>query len=107
MKKLYKYLPSEHFCKVFPSNPIVRLKASRPQDFNDPYELFLTIETKGVDPKLLAYYQEIVGSVPQWPTICFSARPDVVPMWAHYARDCSGIVIECDKRNILKAFPRC
>jgi len=102
---LYKYLASDYFPKVFPNRPFVRLKASHPQDFNDPYELFLTINTVGLNADILAYYQEIVGMVAQWPTVCFSARPDVIPMWAHYAREFSGIVIECEKDNILKAFP--
>lgn len=107
MKNLYKYLSSEHFSKIFSDDGLVHLKASYPKDFNDPYELFLTVETKGVSPEVLAYYEEILGNVPQWPTICFSARPDVVPMWAHYARECSGVVIQGDEDALLKAFPEC
>jgi hypothetical protein len=106
MKKLYKYLPpSGLFNKVFSKNAFVSLKASYPRDFNDPYELFLTIRTNGVNPSVLAYYQEILGTVPQEPTVCFSVRPDVVPMWAHYAHEFTGAVIECDEANIRKAFP--
>jgi hypothetical protein len=104
--KLYKYLAPEYFEKVFPNNLLVRLKANYPENFNDPYELFLTINTNDVGPEILAYYQEIVGQLPKWPTVCFSARPDVVPMWAHYAKECSGIVIEFDGCQLLKTFPQ-
>jgi hypothetical protein len=106
LMKLYKYLASKYFEKVFRNDLPVCIKANCPENFNDPYELFLTIDTNDVRPEILAYYQEIVGQVPQLPTVCFSARPDVVPMWAHYAKECSGIVIEFDGSALLKALPK-
>ena len=105
MKKLYKYIAPEHFDKIFAGKSSVSLKASHPQEFNDPYELFLTIDSKGLEPAVVAYYHEIVGAAPQWPTICFSARPDIIPMWAHYARECTGVVIEFNQTKIREAFP--
>ncbi|WP_425409311.1 DUF2971 domain-containing protein [Hyphococcus sp.] len=47
-----------------------------------------------IDPKLLAAYAEAVGEIPHFPTTCFSSSPVVVPMWAHYAENHKGFVIE-------------
>jgi hypothetical protein len=105
MRKLYKYLGPDLLGKVLPPGNATYLKASRPKEFNDPYELFLTLKAKGLDPEVLAFYQETVGELPQWPTLCFSKRPDVVPMWAHYARECSGFVVEIDEDLLLKTCP--
>lgn len=104
MTKLYKYLAPDLLTKVFPRGNAAYFKASQPQEFNDPYELFLTLKTKGVEPEVLAFYQETVGKLPQWPTLCFSKRPDVTPMWAHYARDCGGFVVEIDEQLLLKHY---
>lgn len=105
MTKLYKYLGPDLLTRVFPRGNAAYFKASRPKEFNDPYELFLTLKTKGVDPEVLAFYQETVGELPQWPTLCFSKRPDVTPMWAHYARECAGLVVELDERLLLRYYP--
>lgn len=105
MAKLYKYLSPELFPIIFQQEGFVELKCSYPKDFNDPYELFLAIDTKGVSPEILAYYQETVGRIPQFPTICFSKQPDVIPMWAHYARESSGLVLEIDENLLKEHYP--
>lgn len=81
-------------------NESVNLKCSYPKDYNDPYELFLSIDPQGVKPEYIAYYHEILSEIPQWPTTCFSLCPNVVPMWAHYASEHSGFVIEVDEEKL-------
>jgi hypothetical protein len=103
--KLYKYASPGIVDKIFRRNGGVYLKASLPKDFNDPFELFLTLKTAGVAPEVLAFYQEVVGNVPQWPTVCFSKRPDVIPMWAHYGHECSGFAVQVDEEVLTEAFP--
>ena len=103
--KLYKYASARTVDKIFRRDGAVYLKASRPKDFNDPFELFLTLRTAGVEPEVLAFYQDVVGAVPQWPTICFTKRPDVIPMWAHYGQECSGFAVEVDEELLTKTFP--
>ena len=105
MKKIYKYLNPDVFKLIFRKKGFVEFKSSYPKEFNDPYELFLTIKTEGIDPEVLAFYQETAGAVPQLPTLCFSNLPDVVPMWAHYARESTGFVIELDESLLISYFP--
>lgn len=79
-------------------------KCSYPKDFNDPYELFLTIDYKQ-DPDLLATYRDTIGELPQLPTTCFSKSPSVVPMWAHYSHGHRGVVVEFNETLFLENFP--
>jgi hypothetical protein len=84
----------------------ILLKCSLPMEFNDPFELFLTVDFN-IAPRVLAFYQDLVGDVVQTPTACFSRAPDVVPMWAHYGSEGEGAVIELDEECLLSAFPEC
>jgi len=102
--KIYKYMGPEVLTKAFSDEDYCGLKCSYPKDFNDPYELFLTIDYQQ-DPELLAYYQDVVGKLPQLPTTCFSKSPIIIPMWAHYAHNHCGVVVEIDEEQITKHFP--
>ncbi len=104
MAKLYKYVHPDYVGKVFSSEDHVSLKCSYPKDFNDPYELFLTMEFDQ-EPEALAFYAEVVGKLPQIPTTCFSRSPIVLPMWAHYAHNLQGFVIEFDEAILAPSFP--
>ena len=104
-KKIYKYVGSGYIDKVIKSPDTITLKCSYPKDFNDPYELFLTIDFKQ-HPKVLAFYSDVIGDIPQLPTTCFSRSPSVVPMWAHYAQNLEGFVIEIDETILSKSFPK-
>jgi hypothetical protein len=84
--KIYKYVGSSNLNNVLASAEQVTLKCSYPKDFNDPYELFLTINFNE-KPDALAFYSEVIGDLPQLPTTCFSRSPSVIPMWAHYAQN--------------------
>jgi len=100
---LYKYLPADLAGVVFAEDSQVTLKFSEPKDFNDPYELFLATDFGG-NPEMLACYAEAIGDLPQYPTTCFSRSPIVIPMWAHYAYNHAGFVIEFSEEAILEAF---
>ncbi|MET4069611.1 hypothetical protein ABID58_004413 [Bradyrhizobium sp. S3.2.6] len=101
--QLYKYVSSQFINNVFSSPEHVTLKCSLPKDFNDPYELFLTIDFDE-EPDALAFYADAVGDLDQLPTTCFSRSPDVIPMWAHYAENHKGFVIEFSETSLREAF---
>jgi Protein of unknown function (DUF2971) len=104
VKGIYKYLGPEVIDKIFQSPDKVTFKCSLPKDFNDPYELFLTIDFNE-EPDLLAFYAETVGELPQYPTTCFSRSPAVIPMWAHYAQNHEGFVIEISEEKLSETLP--
>lgn len=104
-KKIYKYLSPNPIEKVFYCADSTALKCSLPKDFNDPYELFLTIDFNQ-RAEALAFYADAIGELPQLPTTCFSRSPTVVPMWAHYAKNQQGFVIEFCEDRLTKAFPK-
>jgi hypothetical protein len=104
MKRIYKYIGHSYIGKVLGDSQQVTLKCSYPKDFNDPYELFLTINFNE-SPELLAFYSDVIGELPQIPTTCFSRSPLVIPMWAHYAQNHEGFAIEFDEAELMKHFP--
>ena len=102
--RLYKYVSPGNVDNVFAIDEKATLKFSLPQQFNDPYELFLTINFNR-DPEELAFYLDLIGENLQYPTTCFSKSPSVVPMWAHYAQNHQGFVIEFSEEKLEEAFP--
>ncbi len=100
-KKLYKYIGPDILDIAFNREDYCALKCSFPKDYNDPYELFLTIDLNE-SPDVLAYYNETVSEISQLPTTCFSKSPVVIPMWAHYAHSSRGFIIEIDEENLIK-----
>jgi len=103
-RKIYKYIGPEHTNRVFHASDVVTLKCSLPKEFSDPYELFLTIDFNE-RPDALAFYADAIGELPQLPTTCFSRSPVVIPMWAHYAQNLQGFVVEFSEDGLVKAFP--
>lgn len=103
-KFLYKYIGPDTIDKVFSEPDHFTMKCSLPKNFNDPYELFLTLDFHE-RPEALAYYADVVGDLPQIPTTCFSRSPAVVPMWAHYAQNLEGFAIELDEERVALALP--
>ena len=101
---LYKYAGPNNIENIFSNQDVVSFRCSYPKDFNDPYELFLTIDFKQ-DPAVLAFYEDAIGEMPQRPTTCFSKSPSVIPMWAHYASNHEGFVIEIDEQKLSSLFP--
>ena len=102
--KLYKYLGPEIVGRAFEERVTCTFKCSLPRDFNDPFELFLTIDYQQ-DPDVLAYYREVIGAIPQRATTCFSKSPEVVPMWVHYAENHTGVVLEVDEDCVSESHP--
>lgn len=103
VSKLYKYLAPGLAGKALSQNGAT-LKFSLPSEFNDPFELFLTVDHDS-SPATLAFYEEVIGEIQHWPTTCFSRRPDVVPMWAHYGQNGEGFVIELDEDALRAQLP--
>jgi len=102
-RKLYKYLGPGCLDKVLAAPDHVTLRCSYPKDFTDPYELFLTVDEQ---PDVLAFYQEVIGKMPQFPVTCFSRSPVIIPMWAHYAQNLEGVVIEIDEDILAEEVPK-
>ena len=96
--KLYKYLAPGLADKALTQSGAM-LKFSMPTEFNDPFELFLTVDHDS-PPATLAFYEEVIGDIELLPTTCFSRRPDVVPMWAHYGQNGRGFAIEVDEDGL-------
>lgn len=101
--KAYKYFSYDVIDLVFSKEGLCGVKCSFPKDYNDPYELFLGVDLD-VPTECLATYRDIVQELPQKPTTCFSQSPIVSPMWAHYAQDHSGFVLEFDIKKLSDAF---
>lgn len=102
-ENLFKYFGPEAIDRVFASPEQVTLKCSLPKDFNDPYELFLTVDLDQ-DADTMAFYAECIGELPQLPTTCFSRSPLVIPMWAHYAKNSTGFAVEFDEEVLGDHF---
>jgi hypothetical protein len=104
MKTVFKYCSDGNLQNVFVRDGFVGIKCSLPQDYNDPFELFLGVDLEqGSD--LLATYREVVEEVPQLLTTCFSKSPIVAPMWAHYGNNHQGFVIGFDVEALEKHLP--
>lgn len=103
MKLIFKYFSESNLAHVFTRDDHVGIKCSLPQEYNDPYELFLGIDLDQ-GSELLATYHEIVQEVPSQLTTCFSKSPVVAPMWAHYADNHRGFVIGFDVALFQDAF---
>ena len=104
MKLIFKYFLENRLDDVFTRDDHVGIKCSLPQDYNDPYELFLGIDLDQ-GSELLATYSEVVQEIPSQLTSCFSKSPVVAPMWAHYADDHRGFVVGFDVAMLQEAFP--
>lgn len=104
MKLIFKYFSESNLDHVFKRDGHVGIKCSLPQDYNDPYELFLGIDLEQ-GSELLATYSEVVQEIPSQLTTCFSKSPVVAPMWAHYADNHRGFVIGFSVALFQEAFP--
>ncbi|WP_240520048.1 DUF2971 domain-containing protein [Shewanella bicestrii] len=103
VSRIYKYFSHDVLELVFNRDGFCGVKCSLPKDYNDPYELFLGMDLNTPTDQL-AFYSDIVGGIPQNPTTCFSQSPIVSPMWAHYANNHSGFVLEFDLEGMQKHF---
>jgi Protein of unknown function (DUF2971) len=104
MKFIYKYFGNDIIEKAFSKKEACTVKFSLPKDYNDPYELFLAMDLNA-QPDDLAFYKDIINELPQIPTSCFSQSPIITPMWAHYAVNHSGFMVEYDTQKLTECFP--
>jgi hypothetical protein len=104
MKMIFKYFSESVLEHVFVRDGHVGIKCSLPQDYNDPFELFLGVDLDQ-GSELLATYSDIVHEIPPLLTTCFSHSPVVAPMWAHYGNNHKGFVIGFDVANPQRIFP--
>lgn len=100
-KNLYKYMGPDIADKFLLADNKCSLKLSYLKDYNDPFEFFLTIDYNQ-EPKILAYYKEIISMVTERPVTCFSKSPLITPMWAHYASNSQGFVVEINENGLKK-----
>jgi hypothetical protein len=98
-KKIYKYIGPDILEVAFKKRDCCGFKFSYAKDYNDLFELFLNIDFKG-QPNAGAFYNEVIQEIPQYPITCFSNSPIVTPMWAHYAHNSKGFVIEVDEDRL-------
>lgn len=118
MIKFYKYVSAEIAAIIITEGT---LKFTSPVNFNDPFDYFPTVPTEGFHKFAKRLNQEIGGGVKRYKTnhresskhlqslrsgefrnaytqnmsiSCFSKSPFILPMWAHYAENHEGCVIE-------------
>lgn len=103
---LYKLFPKDEdlIQKIFIRDYFCAIKCSLPKDYNDPYELFLGLDTS-VSTRDLAFYNDVIQEIPQLPTTCFSRLIVSLPMWAHYGSNNMGYAIEYDDKILKERFP--
>jgi hypothetical protein len=103
MTLIFKYFSEDVLGHAFVRKGHVGIKCSLPQDYNDPFELFLGVR---LDQKseLLATYRDVVQEIPSQLTTCFSKSPVVSPMWAHYGTNHRGFVVGFDVSELQNLF---
>ncbi len=99
MTKLYKFMGADIVDKLMMDKENIGIKFSYLKDYNDPYEFFLIINYDRT-PGELAFYSEMIDMVIERPATCFARSPVITPMWAHYAGNSSGFVIEIDEEKL-------
>ena len=62
----------------------IGIKLSSLEDYNDPFEYFLTIDFKQ-NSEMIAFYLEMLEMNMKNLVSCFSKSPTITPLWAHYA----------------------
>lgn len=80
MTTIFKYFSEGVLEHVFFRDEHVGIKCSLPEDYNDPFELFLGVDLEQ-EAELLATYSDVVQKIPSLLTTCFSKSPIVSPMW--------------------------
>lgn len=103
MASIYKYLGLSIKDVFSECGNSFTIKISTLKEYNDPYEQFLTIDFSQ-DPSDIAQYKEAIRNEVDCFVSCFSKSPDIPPMWAHYANNMTGIVLEIDEGYLHDAI---
>lgn len=104
MAKIFKYFSDDVRDHVFVREGHVGFKCTLPEEYNDPFELFLGVDLEQ-DADALATYKDIVDEIPSLLTTCFSKSPVIAPLWAHYGNNHKGFVVGFDTDQIQEDFP--
>src|ERR1700733_13230580 len=102
---LFKYVSPDAAPRVFESADELLIRFGLPSTYNDPYELFLEPDRPLESEEQRAFYDYFVRKVVEAPVACFSRRPDSVVMWAHYARETTGICLAFDEDALVNQLP--
>ena len=105
MPKIYKYLnPRSAKTLLFDSSNI-GIKCTPLDEYNDPYEFFAPVnfEDSRNPEEFTFFYQSLKDEIAGSLASCFTITPTNIPMWAHYAEECSGFVLEFDTERIKAA----
>lgn len=105
---LYKYF-SDDAIQYFDDSEYFTLKFTKLEDYNDPYEQSLAVDLADDDSdnedifrvKILKY-QSAISRCKGYLATCFSNRPDITPMWAHYGNEQRGFVIAINEKILVK-----
>lgn len=100
MANLYKYMSADVADVLLVDDNNFSIKFSHLHEYNDPYEFFLTISYQR-SAQELAFYNEMISMIQKQPVSCFSKSPINIPMWAHYANNSAGFVIEIDEEKLM------
>ncbi|WP_269934580.1 DUF2971 domain-containing protein [Serratia liquefaciens] len=128
MVRFYKYVGIES-AKIIIKD--ATLKFTNPIDFNDPFDYHPTVDAKEFNKFIKRINNEIGDGIKRYKTShsqlkihlqelrsskfremytknmsvsCFSKSPFILPMWAHYANNHEGCVIEFEYKNEAKFF---
>lgn len=104
MATIFKYFSDDVLKHVFLQEGHAGFKCTLPEEYNDPFELFLGVDLEQ-DTEALATYKDIVDKIPSLLTTCFSKSPVIAPLWAHYGNNHKGFVIGFDTDQIQDFFP--
>lgn len=101
---LFKYLSPAGARIALANDESLALRFALPRTYNDPYELFLRPEPPLGDPEERAFFKFFLAEVLETPVTCLSRRPDSVVMWAHYAKEASGVCLAFDEDALADSF---
>lgn len=99
MSNLYKFLSNEIVDKLAIDDNYIDIKLSSLEDYNDPFEYFLTIDFKQ-NSEMIAFYLEMLEMNMKNLVSCFSKSPTITPLWAHYATNSKGFCLELDENKL-------
>lgn len=107
---LYKYF-SDDAIQYFDDSEYFTLKFTKLEDYNDPYEQSLAVDLADVDSDnedilrvMILKYQNEINECKGYLATCFSNRPDITPMWAHYGNEQRGFVIGINEDELIDSL---
>lgn len=107
----YMYLPEDEIDCINLDEEFFTLKFTDLSQYNDPYEQALAVDLSLVDSDnpdeflyLMRTYRGEINKCKGYFASCFSKKPDVTPMWAHYANEQKGFVLALNEDMLREYF---